>query len=135
MKLQTCLAWSAIGSGEELSALSSSSKYSALAFRNRPRASASIPRMFSADGLISAMTLLLVIIPRATEPGAEIAGIEGRHFQVHRMPDARHDHQAAIRHRLGHDAQFRDAVSRALERRHAEVQKLWAEALESVGIT
>ncbi|MBR0816703.1 hypothetical protein [Bradyrhizobium liaoningense] len=29
---------------------------------------------------------------------------------------------------------FRDAVSTALERRHAEVRTLWAEALESVGI-
>jgi hypothetical protein len=30
---------------------------------------------------------------------------------------------------------FRDAVNAALERRHAEVRRLWAEALESVGIT
>jgi hypothetical protein len=30
---------------------------------------------------------------------------------------------------------FRDAVSSALERRHAEIGKLWAEALEGVGIT
>jgi hypothetical protein len=30
---------------------------------------------------------------------------------------------------------FRDAVNAALERRHAEVRKLWAGALESVGIT
>ena len=30
---------------------------------------------------------------------------------------------------------FRDAVSAALERRHAEIGKLWAEALEGVGIT
>lgn len=30
---------------------------------------------------------------------------------------------------------FRDAVSTALERRHAEVRKLWADALESIGIT
>jgi hypothetical protein len=29
---------------------------------------------------------------------------------------------------------FRDAVSSALERRHAEVRKLWTEALEGVGI-
>ena len=29
---------------------------------------------------------------------------------------------------------FRDAVSSALERRHAEVRKLWSEALEGVGI-
>ena len=29
---------------------------------------------------------------------------------------------------------FRDAVSAALERRHAEIGKLWAEALEGVGI-
>ncbi|MCK1716750.1 hypothetical protein [Bradyrhizobium sp. 141] len=29
---------------------------------------------------------------------------------------------------------FRDAVSTALERRHAEVRKLWADALEGVGI-
>jgi len=29
---------------------------------------------------------------------------------------------------------FRDAVSAALERRHVEVRKLWAEALEGVGI-
>ncbi|MET3844434.1 hypothetical protein [Bradyrhizobium sp. OAE829] len=32
-------------------------------------------------------------------------------------------------------APFRDTVSAALERRHAEIGKLWAEALESVGIT
>jgi hypothetical protein len=32
-------------------------------------------------------------------------------------------------------APFRDAVSAALERRHAEIGKLWAEALEGVGIT
>ena len=31
-------------------------------------------------------------------------------------------------------APFRDAVSTALERRHAEIGKLWAEALEGVGI-
>ena len=31
-------------------------------------------------------------------------------------------------------APFRDAVSAALERRHAEIGKLWAEALEGVGI-
>jgi hypothetical protein len=30
---------------------------------------------------------------------------------------------------------FRDAVSAALERRHVEVRKLWAEALEGAGIT
>lgn len=30
---------------------------------------------------------------------------------------------------------FRNAVSSALERRHAEIGKLWAEALEGVGIT
>jgi len=30
---------------------------------------------------------------------------------------------------------FRDAVSAALERRHVELRKLWAEALEGVGIT
>lgn len=30
---------------------------------------------------------------------------------------------------------FRDAVSSALERRHAEIGKLWADALEGVGIT
>ena len=30
---------------------------------------------------------------------------------------------------------FRNAVSTALERRHAEIGKLWAEALEGVGIT
>jgi hypothetical protein len=30
---------------------------------------------------------------------------------------------------------FRNAVSSALERRHAEIRKLWTEALESVGIT
>ena len=30
---------------------------------------------------------------------------------------------------------FRNAVSAALERRHAEIGKLWAEALEGVGIT
>jgi pimeloyl-ACP methyl ester carboxylesterase len=30
---------------------------------------------------------------------------------------------------------FRDAISLALERRHAEVRKLWTEALEGVGIT
>src|SRR3954471_9619597 len=30
---------------------------------------------------------------------------------------------------------FRDAVSATLERRHAEVRRLWAEALEGVGIT
>lgn len=30
---------------------------------------------------------------------------------------------------------FRDAVSSALERRHAEIRKLWTEALEGVGIT
>ncbi|MGJ4958699.1 hypothetical protein ACQR1H_23895 [Bradyrhizobium sp. HKCCYLRH2015] len=30
---------------------------------------------------------------------------------------------------------FREAVSAALERRHVEVRKLWAEALEGVGIT
>jgi hypothetical protein len=30
---------------------------------------------------------------------------------------------------------FRDAVSAALERRHAEIGKLWTEALEGVGIT
>ena len=29
---------------------------------------------------------------------------------------------------------FRGAVSSALERRHAEIGKLWAEALEGVGI-
>lgn len=29
---------------------------------------------------------------------------------------------------------FRDAVSAALERRHAEVRKLWREMLQSVGI-
>ena len=29
---------------------------------------------------------------------------------------------------------FRDAVSSAVERRHAEIRKLWAEALEGVGI-
>jgi hypothetical protein len=29
---------------------------------------------------------------------------------------------------------FRDAVSSALERRHAELRKLWTEALEGVGI-
>jgi hypothetical protein len=29
---------------------------------------------------------------------------------------------------------FRDAVSSALERRHAEVRKLWTETLEGVGI-
>ena len=29
---------------------------------------------------------------------------------------------------------FRDAVNSALERRHAEVRKLWTEALEGVGI-
>ena len=32
-------------------------------------------------------------------------------------------------------APFRDAVSAALERRHAQIGKLWAEALEGVGIT
>jgi hypothetical protein len=32
-------------------------------------------------------------------------------------------------------APFRDAVSSALERRHTEIGKLWAEALEGVGIT
>ncbi len=32
-------------------------------------------------------------------------------------------------------APFRNAVSAALERRHAEIGKLWAEALEGVGIT
>jgi hypothetical protein len=32
-------------------------------------------------------------------------------------------------------APFRDAVSAALERRHAEIGKLWTEALEGVGIT
>jgi hypothetical protein len=32
-------------------------------------------------------------------------------------------------------APFRDAVSVALERRHTEIAKLWAEALEGVGIT
>ncbi|MBR1149304.1 hypothetical protein [Bradyrhizobium sp. JYMT SZCCT0428] len=31
-------------------------------------------------------------------------------------------------------APFRDTVSAALERRHAEIAKLWAEALESVGM-
>ena len=30
---------------------------------------------------------------------------------------------------------FRDAISAALERRHVELRKLWAEALEGVGIT
>jgi hypothetical protein len=30
---------------------------------------------------------------------------------------------------------FRDAVSSALERRHAEIARLWAEALEGVGIS
>jgi hypothetical protein len=30
---------------------------------------------------------------------------------------------------------FRDAVSSALERRHAEIRKLWTEALDGVGIT
>jgi len=30
---------------------------------------------------------------------------------------------------------FRDAVNSALERRHAEVRKLWSEALEGVGIS
>ncbi|WP_369527168.1 hypothetical protein [Bradyrhizobium diazoefficiens] len=30
---------------------------------------------------------------------------------------------------------FRDAVNTALERRHAEVRRLWAEVLESIGIT
>ena len=30
---------------------------------------------------------------------------------------------------------FRDAVSAALERRHTEIGKLWAQALEGVGIT
>jgi len=30
---------------------------------------------------------------------------------------------------------FRNAVSAALERRHTEIGKLWAEALEGVGIT
>jgi hypothetical protein len=30
---------------------------------------------------------------------------------------------------------FRDAVSSALEKRHAEIGKLWAETLEGVGIT
>ena len=30
---------------------------------------------------------------------------------------------------------FRNAVSSALERRHTEIGKLWAEALEGVGIT
>lgn len=30
---------------------------------------------------------------------------------------------------------FRDAVSSALERRHAEIRKLWTDALEGVGIT
>jgi hypothetical protein len=29
---------------------------------------------------------------------------------------------------------FREAVSSALERRHAQVRKLWTEALEGVGI-
>jgi hypothetical protein len=29
---------------------------------------------------------------------------------------------------------FRDAVSSALERRHAEIRRLWTEALEGVGI-
>jgi hypothetical protein len=32
-------------------------------------------------------------------------------------------------------APFRDAVSSALERRHTEIGKLWAEALEGVGVT
>jgi hypothetical protein len=32
-------------------------------------------------------------------------------------------------------APFRNAVSAALERRHAEIGKVWAEALEGVGIT
>lgn len=32
-------------------------------------------------------------------------------------------------------APFRDAVSAALERRHADVRKLWTEALEGVGIS
>ncbi|MDA9542575.1 hypothetical protein ACM41_41440 [Bradyrhizobium sp. CCBAU 21362] len=32
-------------------------------------------------------------------------------------------------------APFRDAVNTALERRHAEVRRLWAEVLESIGIT
>ena len=30
---------------------------------------------------------------------------------------------------------FRDAVNAALERRHTEIGKLWAQALEGVGIT
>lgn len=30
---------------------------------------------------------------------------------------------------------FRDAVSSSLERRHAEIARLWAEALEGVGIS
>jgi hypothetical protein len=30
---------------------------------------------------------------------------------------------------------FRDAVSTTLERRHAEVRKLWREMLESIGIS
>jgi hypothetical protein len=32
-------------------------------------------------------------------------------------------------------APFRNAVNPALARRHAEIRKLWAEALEGVGIT
>jgi hypothetical protein len=30
---------------------------------------------------------------------------------------------------------FRDTVNAALEQRHAEVRRLWAEALESAGVT
>jgi hypothetical protein len=30
---------------------------------------------------------------------------------------------------------FRDAVSAALERRHTEIGRLWAQALEGVGVT
>ena len=52
MKLQNCLACSAIGRGEELRPFSSRPKYSSLAFRRRPSVSVSIARTFSVEGLI-----------------------------------------------------------------------------------
>src|ERR1700754_3627465 len=41
------------------------------------------------------------------EPGAEVSGIERRHFEIHRMPDAGHEYEPAIGHRFRHRPQIR----------------------------
>jgi hypothetical protein len=44
---------------------------------------------------------------QAAEPRTEIAGIQSRQLEIHRMPDARHEDEPAIGHRLSHHPEVR----------------------------